>query len=136
MLSPEVQNDNRWVMQAAQPHIYQLHQKDLEYKKRAMLANEKNIFKKRSSQLAALGAEPPSRISGTETPSEEMEVEEGAKRLKYREIEKHSTYQNLNCDSTAGGSNELAFNIGESARQTKVKFDIQTPALDYHTVDN
>ena len=34
-----------WKMEATEPRIYQLHMKDLEYKKKAELANEKNIFK-------------------------------------------------------------------------------------------
>ena len=32
-------------MEKAEPHIYQRHMKDFEYKKKALIANVKNIFK-------------------------------------------------------------------------------------------
>ena len=44
-----IKKDNMWNMEAAEPRIYQLHMKDLEYKKKALLANEKNIFKTHKS---------------------------------------------------------------------------------------
>ena len=43
-----------WKMETAEPHIYQRHMKDLEYKKKALIANEKNIFKEKKPSRATL----------------------------------------------------------------------------------
>ena len=66
--------------------------KDLEYKKRALLANEKNIFKKRNSKIKL-------------THSVESIQTDSIDNVKNQVSKMKSHIQNFG-DSTAGGTNE------------------------------
>ena len=117
------------------PKSYLKHQKDLRYKKKALEANEKNIFKKKHMSAAHAGL-----LASMEDSDQQSSVE----RPKYQATQDVTTSiietpanqkkgeltVTPGVDFSTAGATHEGFQNGENVveRKTKVQFDIKTEA--------
>jgi len=119
-------------METAEPRIYQLHMKDLEYKKKALLANEKNIFKHPKQSYKNLIHVESSR--SVESVRSDVVVKNSDNHIQNRKVKKILSKNTTNVlynslgdntqEPTAEGTEKM-----DSNRATKVQFDIHTPEI-------